>query len=189
LSGIATGFQTASKSFIAPSSAALKKAQAKMNEIWNDDDMKDDKNENAPSFSFNAPSSSFRSTLQSIDNFPESPLQSRVRASAGAKKFVSPLISKPAPISYDKLSSTPQSFVTARQHQLFSTPTQRSIPSPNGSLRSRPAKFVTPFKPGMKPGEVGRQCLPDYQTPRSALANSFVTTPKRPSVFTLGQRI
>lgn len=53
----------------------------------------------------------------------------------------------------------------------FATPL-RSSARPSGVLRTRPAPFVTPFKPGMRPGEPGRFKLgrsPTVPTPQFAL--------------------
>ena len=106
-------------------------------------------------------------------------------------------------------SPSPASFVSARyQHPLstvsnapFQTPMKtrpvestspikQNTPAPSG--RSTPARFVTPFKPGMKPGEPGRQTLEMravYSTPKAV---SVPVTPppppkKRKIVFDLSK--
>jgi breast cancer 2 susceptibility protein len=50
-------------------------------------------------------------------------------------------------------SSVPKSGFTTSSS--FMTPLRSSV-RPSGMSRTRPAPFVTPFKPGMRPGDPGR---------------------------------
>ncbi len=90
--------------------------------------------------------------------------------------FRSPLM-KPSPLKQSlsplaNLQNDPQSSKQiSRAHPLASSPlsttlsTPKSIPlstgfsTPKSKPRTTPAKFVTPFKPGMRPGEPGREKL------------------------------
>ncbi|KAG6889981.1 hypothetical protein C0995_012941 [Termitomyces sp. Mi166 len=207
------GFTKASnKGLIAPSSAALAKAQTKMKEIWQEYDSLntspvtrpstplagDSENlfQTASSISRNSPC---RPALQSVLNSPgvgspstpsptgfSRPLNKPSSAmtptelfiSKNSKPFKSPLLPKKADISASVESprstfnppSRLSGFATTKsQHPLASAPITADFASvttparhpkalaPRSSVkRSVPAAFVTPFKPGMEPGQPGR---------------------------------
>lgn len=97
--------------------------------------------------------------------------------SNGSKAFKSPLRRAPLPNSNKAFSSSPlnprhsvmppTSTSVGSQHPLSAPPISRSFATPASSkqrsngVRVTPAPFVTPFKPGMKPGEPGRANLQD----------------------------
>ncbi|KAL0068623.1 hypothetical protein AAF712_004339 [Marasmius tenuissimus] len=111
----------------------------------------------------------------------QTPLTSKLMEHHRPKPFKSPFAvpKQPAtPMNKNVIppSPSPASFISARsQHPLstvsnapFQTPMKNktlasSSPikrtTPASSVRSTPARFITPFKPGMKPGEPGRQTL------------------------------
>jgi breast cancer 2 susceptibility protein len=98
-----------------------------------------------------------------------------VNISNGSKAFKSPLRRAPLPNSNKAFSSSPlnprhsvmppTSTSVGSQHPLSAPPISRSFATPVSSkqrsngVRVTPAPFVTPFKPGMKPGEPGRANL------------------------------
>lgn len=94
--------------------------------------------------------------------------------SNGSKAFKSPLRRGPLPNSNKAFSSPlnprhsvmpPTSTSVGSTHPLSAPPISRSFATPASSkqrsngVRVTPAPFVTPFKPGMKPGEPGRANL------------------------------
>ncbi|KAG5649853.1 hypothetical protein H0H81_001761 [Sphagnurus paluster] len=129
------------------------------------------------------PSASSRISTNSNNSAPTNMTPTELFISKNSKPFKSPLLTK-RPISNANTPSSPLNpssrlprFVTPRlQHPLASipitaTPLNISPPllslstparhprltAPASTLKSRsPAKFVTPFKPGMKPGQPGR---------------------------------
>ncbi|KAF8808104.1 hypothetical protein BYT27DRAFT_7338672 [Phlegmacium glaucopus] len=98
---------------------------------------------------------------------PNRPTNSLLAFSSAASRLLHPLSTSvnvsPGP------TSTPQAGFASPSS--FMTPLRSSV-RPSGVLRTRPAPFVTPFKPGMKPGEPGRSKLgqlPTLATPQLAL--------------------
>ena len=68
----------------------------------------------------------------------------------------------------------------------FATPLRATTPA--AAIRTRPAKFVTPFKANMKPGEAGRLNLPQsaaVKTPQKAV---IATPPSGPSNWLTRER-
>ncbi|KAG6865765.1 hypothetical protein C0991_011962 [Blastosporella zonata] len=218
---VTVGFAKASnKGLIAPSSAALAKARAKMKEIWQESDSlvtgspsagtsspstKDAENGFRPASSSSFIETPRRPALQSVVNSLDSPgfgspstptpggfsrpikptssmPPSELFISKNSKPFKSPLILKkpitPAAGGVETPRTTlnarnrPAGFVTSRsQHPLASAPitsqaltafpsivTPARHPKTPGSSVKRliPTAFVTPFKPGMEPGQPGR---------------------------------
>ncbi|GLB35844.1 putative BRCA2, oligonucleotide/oligosaccharide-binding, domain 1 [Lyophyllum shimeji] len=99
---------------------------------------------------FKSPLPMNRSTTANKDS-PGSPLNATNRVGGFASARIQhPLAS--APLTADPLPSTASTFSS------ITTPARRPRASNVGSSlkRGSPAPFVTPFKPGMKPGEPGR---------------------------------
>ncbi|KAL0581056.1 hypothetical protein V5O48_000949 [Marasmius crinis-equi] len=109
----------------------------------------------------------------------QSPLISKAMEKHRPKPFKSPLAILKAPVTpliKSTIPPSPASFVSARSHhpvattcntsfqtplksKTVATPASTTWSTPSHSTRSTPARFVTPFKPGMKPGEPGRNAL------------------------------
>lgn len=112
--------------------------------------------------------------------------------SNGSRAFKSPLRRAPLPNSNKAVFSSPlnprhsvmppTSTSVGSQHPLSAPPISRSFATPPSSkqrsngVRVTPAPFVTPFKPGMKPGEAGRANL-------QGSAKRPPLTPVTPAVF------
>ncbi|KAF5368607.1 hypothetical protein D9758_002203 [Tetrapyrgos nigripes] len=109
------------------------------------------------------------------------------------KPFKTPFLTTPnpkasSPTPFKLPLQTPSSFVSARsQHPLSAAQVSTSFQTPvrpnpvassfsstgTPARKSTPAKFVTPFKPGMKPGQPGRKAL---DTPISAPAKKKIVS-------------
>ena len=114
----------------------------------------------SPSFLYRT--KAFRSPLlknmhTSNSIMPGSPLNSNRPISS--LNFSSAASQLPHPLSVNASlgpASTPQAGFASSSS--FMTPPRSSV-HPSGILRTRPAPFVTPFKPGMRPGDPGRSKL------------------------------
>ena len=107
-----------------------------------------------------------------------SPLQARLPASAQPNFSCSPLnpnrnvtsvgfTSNPHPLSSTLLTPAGPSFGSSTLHRSsISTPT----------MRTRPAKFVTPFKPNMRPGKPGGLVCPQIKNPIPVTAPKNTTS-------------
>lgn len=95
----------------------------------------------------------FNSVIPGSPLNPNRPIISSTFNSAASQLPCLPLTSvnaSPGPTSTPRLGFASPSSLT--------TPLRSSV-RPSGVLRTRPAPFVTPFKPGMRPGEPGRSKL------------------------------
>ena len=192
-----------SKATLAPSTAALAQAQARLKEIW-DDDSADSENVDPLARTRDQPKTQtqtdakliyHRPALQNLDNGPQTPStptptgfsrpsvpgkpQAIDQLRTKQKPFRSPLL-KNAPRStfvssppnsgadlasaanvsshHPTMPSTPlRSNLLASKLSSFQTP----IRVPANTQRKTPGPFVTPFKPGMRPGEPGWTKLQD----------------------------
>ncbi|KAG6877386.1 hypothetical protein C0992_010158 [Termitomyces sp. T32_za158] len=228
--------KASNKGFIAPSSAALAKAQEKMRDIWQDHDSLDtspeirpstpstkDNSENLFQLASNlSRKSPRRPALQPVVNSPginspstpspagfSRPLTKPSSAmtptelfiSKNSKPFKSPLLPKKTgtstSVDYPRSAFTTPNrlggFVTTKsQHPLASAPITADFSplttparhpkafSTGSSVRKRvPTAFVTPFKPGMEPGQPGRLKLSQI-TPSMAMYYSFHTPSSMP---------
>ena len=81
------------------------------------------------------------------------PLSASVNASPGSASAPQTGFARPSSFTSPLRSSVPQTGFASPSS--FMSPL-RSTVRPSGMSRTRPAPFVTPFKPGMRPGDPGR---------------------------------
>jgi breast cancer 2 susceptibility protein len=112
--------------------------------------------------------SAFKSPLQTtkISNLPSSPLNPGLAASS-TSGIRHPLSGTPVTAAR-LMQNTTDADITASS---FNTPLRL-----NSSSRNRPAKFLTPFKSNMRPGELGRQALPRSRNPSSSVPPKDVSS-------------
>ena len=184
-----TGFQTASNTTILPSAEALAKAQARMAQ-WQEKE----NHETSPSPQVDKVSFPRLALHPVVNDSPSTPSPAGIRsnllldfasplADKGKKPFKSPLITQPT--TRTSVTEPAVGFANARsQHPLATSPitssSSRLSPTsfktparPKG--RNASARFVTPFKPGMRPGEPGRKLLDEQiKNPASIATPSAV---------------